>query len=295
MKNILILGKGGYIAEKIAAWLAKYPQEYHVEIVSTLNNEWKQADFSKADSVVDCAGIAHINNITEDMKPLFYSVNRDLTVDLGTYAKTNGVPHFIYLSSMNVYGDYCEHITDRNAETPTSFYGDSKLQGDKGLALLEDESFIVAHIRPPFVYGKGCKGNYNSISSIARKTPIFPTYRNRKSMIYIDNLCEFVRLCIDNKTGGILTPQNKELVSTTDLVRAICNARDRHIWFTKLFNWAIPLGCRMTRMVRRAFADDCYDIRLSDYFEWKYCVVDFTTSIYLTESSFINIEQEGAN
>lgn len=286
MRNILILGRGGYIAESIFAWLAQYPNKYSVKIVSTLNQEWKQADFNKAEVVVDCAGIAHINNITEDMKPLFYSVNRDLTVELGAYAKQHGVEHFIYFSSMNVYGDYCEHITDRNAEAPTSFYGDSKLQGDRGLKMLENENFIVGHIRPPFVYGRGCKGNYNLISSIAKKIPVFPAYQNRKSMIYIDNLCEFVRLCIDEKMGGILTPQNKELVSTSDLVRAIRNAHRKSTWFTKLFNWLIPTGVRTFSLFRRAFANDYYDMGLSDYFDWKYCVVDFIESIRATEETY---------
>lgn len=223
MINILILGQGSYIGEKIKIWLERFPNSYHVEIVSTLNDEWKIANFDKADVVIDCAGIAHINNISEDMRSLFYSVNRDLTIELGTYAKKKGVNYFIYFSSMNVYGDYCNNVTDRSAERPASFYGDSKLQGDIGLRKLEDSTFTVAHLRPPFVYGKGCKGNYNTISKIAKNTPIFPDYKNHKSMIYIDNLCEFVRLCIDNRIGGILTPQNKELVSTADLVREIGN------------------------------------------------------------------------
>ncbi len=285
MKNILILGKGGYIAEQLHSWLSRYPEKYDVEIASTLNSEWKQADFSKAEVVVNCAGIAHINNITEDMKPLFYAVNCNLAIEMAKHAKSCGVNYFIQFSSMNVYGDCCECVTDRNAEAPTSFYGDSKLQGDKGLEELKDETFIVAHLRPPFVYGKGCKGNYNTISSIAQKTPIFPTYKNRKSMIYIDNLCEFVRLCVDEKVSGILTPQNKELVSTADLVREICAVHGKRIWFTKLFNWVIPFGVRVVNSARKAFTDDCYDINLSDYFGWEYCVVDFKNSIKTTEKT----------
>lgn len=264
-------------------WLGKYPTQYETSIVSTLNYDWKKKDFSKYDTVVDFAGIAHINNITPDMEGLFYSVNRDLTIEIGKYAKEHGVKHLIYFSSMNVYGDYCDNIKDRTSVNPTSFYGDSKLQGDLGLEKLEDENFKVAHLRPPFVYGKGCSGNYNSISKIAKKTPIFPDFKNKKSMIYIDNLCEFVRLVIDNETDGYLTPQNKELVSTADLVREIAINYGKKIWFTRLFNWIIPIGNKVTRLVRRAFANDCYVIELSDYFDWKYCVVSFEESIKRTE------------
>ena len=58
------------------------------------------------DIVVDFAGVAHINHIKKNMKELFYSVNRDLTIELGQHAKDNSVNYFIYFSSMNVYGDY---------------------------------------------------------------------------------------------------------------------------------------------------------------------------------------------
>lgn len=283
MKRILILGAKSYLGENLFRWLGKYPIQYEISIVSTLNYEWKKADFSKYDTVVDFAGIAHINNITPDMESLFYSVNRDLTIEIGKYAKAHGVKHFIFFSSMNVYGDYCDNIKDRTAVNPSSFYGDSKLQGDLGLEKLEDQNFKVAHLRPPFVYGKGCSGNYNSVSKIAKKTPIFPNFKNKKSMIYIDNLCEFVRLVIDNETSGYLTPQNKELVSTADLVREIAKVSDHKVWFTKLFNWCIPIGNKITRQIRRAFADDCYIQELSNYFDWKYCVVGFEESIKKTE------------
>ena len=284
MKRILIIGKNSYIGKSLKHWLEQYQDKYKVDVVSSRNGSWMEADFSKYEIVIDVAGIAHINNITEDMKELFYSVNRDLSIEIATWAKEHGVKHFIIFSSMNVYGDYCDSITDRNAENPTSFYGDSKLQGDIGIRkLLEDKDFIVSYVRPPFVYGKGCSGNYNTISKIAKKTPIFPTYKNKKSMIYIDNLCEFVRLVIDERLGGILTPQNRELVSTADLVREIAKANGKKIWFTGLFNWMIGATCKFIKVVRRAFANDCYVLELSDHFEFKYSKVIFKESIERTE------------
>lgn len=284
MKRLLIVGKDSYMGESLFRWLRQYPEQYKVDIVNPKSGEWKNYDFSQVETVVNFAGIAHINNITEDMRQLFYSVNRDLAIEIATWAKAHGVSHYIIFSSMNVYGDYVNNLTDRTVEQPTSFYGDSKLQGDIGIKKLEDDSFSVSYVRPPFVYGKGCKGNYNSISRIAKKTPIFPSYRNKKSMIYIDNLCEFTRMVIDEKLGGVLTPQNKEIVSTVDLVRAIALNSGRKIWFTGMFDWAIGLGCRMTRFVRRAFADDCYAPELSNYWENKYCVVSFEESIRRTEA-----------
>ena len=283
MKNILIIGKDSYVGESFKKWIEGYPEKYTVDIVASKNEAWKAVDFSHYETVVDFAGIAHINNITEDMRDLFYSVNRDLSIEIASWAKKHGVKHFIIFSSMNVYGDYVDNLSDRNAEKPTSFYGDSKLQGDIGIRKLEDDNFIVSYVRPPFVYGKGCKGNYNTISRIAQKTPVFPTYKNKKSMIYIDNLNEFIRMVVDEQFGGVLTPQNKELVSTYDLVREIANCHGRNILFTGLFNWAVKPACKATRIVRRAFADDCYVPEISNYWDYRYCVVSFSESIQRTE------------
>lgn len=284
MQDILIIGKGSYIGESLKKWLEAYPEDYHVEIVSSMEGAWKKADFRKFDTAIDFAGIAHINNIKEEMKAQFYKVNRDLSIEIAAWAKQHGVSYFIFFSSMNVYGDYCDNITDRSKTNPTSFYGDSKLQGDLGIQKLADDKFRVAILRPPFVYGKGCTGNYNGVSRIAKRTPIFPDYKNRKSMIYISNLCEFIRLIIEDRAAGVFTPQNKELVSTADLVREIAKCNGKHIWFLRIFNWIIKPAVKRTRTFRRAFADDCYDLSLSDYYGFKYCLVDFEESIRITEN-----------
>lgn len=175
MRNVLIIGKNSYIGRNVYNWLSNFPETYSFNLISVRDDGWKYLDFSKYDTVINFAGLAHINDVTSDMKELFYSVNRDLVIELGKKSKEQGVKHFIHFSSMNVYGDYCNNISDRTAVNPTSFYGDSKLQGDLGLEKLEDDNFVVAYIRPPFVYGKGCSGNYNSISKIAKKTPFFQT------------------------------------------------------------------------------------------------------------------------
>ena len=103
-------------------------------------------------------------------------------------------------------------------------------------------------------------------------------------MIYIDNLCEFVRLVIDTEYSGDLTPQNKELISTSELVQEIAHISNKKIWNTRIFNWCIILGNKISKRVRRAFANDCYALNLSDYFNFSYCVVDFKESIKRTES-----------
>lgn len=283
MKRILILGKRSYLGKSLWNWLNQFPEKYQTKIVSTKEYEWKKTDFSAFDTVVDFAGIAHLNHTTEDMRELFYAINRDLTVEMGKYAKEHGIRQFVYFSSMNVYGDYCNGISDKERVDPGNFYGDSKLQGDIGLHQLEAETFKVASIRPPFVYGKGCTGNYNTISKIAKRTPFFPDYRNKKSMIYIDNLCEFVRMVIDRELSGIFTPQNRELVSTSDLVREIAKQNGRRIAFTGILNKPVFWGTKINRNFRKAFSNDYYTLKISDDFDFQYCVVGFEESVKRTE------------
>jgi len=283
MKKVLILGKGSYLGEQFQTWLNLYPEEYYVRMIGTKDGEWKKEEFAKYDCVVNFSGLAHIKNITPDMEEAFYSVNRDLAIEMGKWAKKCGVKHFVHLSSMNVYGDANNNIIDRNQTAPTSFYGDSKLQGEIGLQQLATEGFVVSCVRPPFVYGSGCKGNYNLVRKLALKLPIFPTYKNKKSMIYVDNLSEFIRLTIDARAGGTFTPQNKELVSTAELVKEISRANGHKILFVGVFDWLMPLAKKISGMARKAFGDDCYCEELSGYYEWKYCVVNFKDSIELTE------------
>ena len=283
MERILIIGKRSYVGVSLKTWLEKFPANYKVAIVSSKNYEWKKAFSEKFDVVIDLAGVAHINNIKDNMKDVFYSVNRDLSIEIAKWSKDHGIHHFIFFSSMNVYGDYCGTITDIEKTCPSGFYGDSKLQGDIGIRNLEDSEFLVSVLRPPFIYGKQCTGNYNIISSIAKKVPIFPLLRNKKSMIYIDNLCEFVRLIIDNKERGIFIPQNRELVSTVDLVREIARVNGKRVCFTGAFNWLLRPASKKIRMLKKAFADDSCDLKISSYYNYDYCIVNFPDSIFLTE------------
>ena len=55
-------------------------------------------------------------------------------------------------------------------------------------------------------------------------------------MIYIDNLCEFVRLLIDNGSRGLFFPQNDEYVNTSEMVKLIAEVHGKKIILTKLFN-----------------------------------------------------------
>ena len=260
MKKILITGENSYIGTSVENWLLKEPDKYKVDTVDMIDGSWKNKDFSKYDVVFHVAGIAHISTDSK-LEELYYKVNRDLAIDTAMKAKTEGVKQFIFMSSINVYGDGRKNsrVIDRNTiPAPSSVYGKSKLQAEKGIKKFEDEGFKVAVLRPPFIYGKGCKGNYQKLSKAARRLPIFPDINNERSMLHIDNLCEFIRLIINNEESGLFFPQNTEYVKTSEMVRLIAEVHGKKIRLTKLFNPILRMMYKIN-YINKIFGSLAYD------------------------------------
>ena len=240
--RILITGAHSYVGEQVEQYLEEYNQKlypdypaskrYVIDTVSLFGEEWKKKDFSCYDVVFHVAGIAHgsVSEKTEQGKRQYFAVNRDLAYHVAQKAKEDGVKQFIFMSTMAVYaGNREEVITEETIPMPVTAYGESKLQAEWLISGLEDRDFSVAILRPPMIYGKGCKGNYNALVKIAKISPIFPKINNQRSMLYIGNLCEFIRLLIEDTAGGIFFPQNKEYVNTSDMVKEIGKAYQKKV------------------------------------------------------------------
>lgn len=256
MKKVLITGAKSYIGDSVKEYLLSNKDQYDVDIKDTLGWEPKASDFKDVDVVFNVAGIAHIKE-TKENRHLYFDINRDLIIKIATAAKEAGVNQFILLSSMSVYGLLVGHITKQTPVNPINAYGKSKAEADEAIFNLEDEHFKFACLRPPMVYGKGCKGNYQSLRRFALKSPIFPNYPNQRSMIYIGNLCEFIKLCIDYEKRGIFFPQNIEYVNSSDMVKKIASSNNKNIKLTKAFNWAIKLFG--ISIVKKVFGDLIYE------------------------------------
>jgi len=284
MKRILITGKNSYVGNSLAEWLAQYPEGYEVHKISVRDDEWKSHDFSKYDSIVHVAGIAHVSRDPK-MEELYYKVNRDLTYEVAKKAKEEKVKQFIFMSSIIVYGRKSTATGMITADTkPISdnFYGRSKLEAEEKIQDLQDNDFHIAILRPPMIYGKDSKGNYPKLAKLARITPIFPDFPNKRSMLHIDNLSEFLRLVIDNKEHGLFFPQNKEYVRTSEMVRLIAEVHGKKIYLTKLFNFTLSLLQYKVELVNKVFGNLVYEQSLSRYVE-DYCINDLKKSIELTE------------
>lgn len=286
MKRVLITGKGSYIGTHFKEYLNKEPDNYYVEELDMIDGTWKDFDFSKFDVVYHVAGLAH-STPDESQRNLYYKVNTDLTYEVAKKAKDSGVKQFIFMSSIIVYGSgkigEDRIITKETPLTPDNFYGDSKKQAEIKIRLLEDKEFKIVILRPPMIYGPNSKGNYPLLAKFAKKTPIFPTLKNKRSMLFLGNLLEFVKLMIDNEETGIFLPQNKEYVSSYDLVREIAKINNHKIIFIGVFNPILKLLNKQT-YVNKVFGNLTIDKNLSAY-KQDYNRYLFVESIKLTEVS----------
>lgn len=289
MKRVLITGAGSYIGTKVQHWLEQSPDMFEVEAIDTIDNHWKQADFSKYDVVYNVAGIAHVK-AAKGEGPLYYAINKDMVIEIAKAAKAAGVKQFIHMSSMIVYKEVKtlegKQIHKDTKPAPNGFYGDSKLQGELGIQALADDSFKVCIMRPPMIYGPGCRGNFPRLVWLATKTPIFPAWHNKRSMLYIDNLCEFVKQLIINEVDGIVYPQNAEYADTVEIIRYYSKANGKKVWITKLFNPLIWLFGDHVRALGKMFSNSTYDMEMSKY-PFDYHVVSL-------EDSFKGIEAKNS-
>ncbi len=273
MKKILITGANSYIGTSFEKYIKEnFSENYSVDTIDMIDGSWRDKDFSGYDSVFHVAGIAHSDNgkISAEKEKLYYAVNTDLTVETAKKAKADGVNQFIFMSSAIVYGDSApigktKRITKDTPVSPANCYGDSKVQAENGLNDLSDENFNVVILRPPMIYGKGSKGNYPLLAKIASLTPVFPYVENERSMLYIENLCEFVRLMVENEEHGTFWPQNAEYSNTSELVKMIAEAHGKKVHLIKGFGWALKIMSKITGLVNKAFGSLSYDMELSKY------------------------------
>ncbi len=290
MKRVLITGADSYIGTSVETYLNSFENQYEIDTIDMLDLSWREKSFSGYDTVFHVAGIAHADTgkVSVETKKLYYDINTNLTIETAQKAKDDGVKQFIFMSSAIVYGDSApigksKVITSQTKVSPANFYGDSKVQAENGIIPLNDDNFKVVVLRPPMIYGKNSKGNYPVLSKFARKLPFFPFVKNQRSMLYVENLAEFVRLIIENEESGIFNPQNNEYSNTTQLVKMIAQVHGKKIVVIHGFSWALKLLSHLTGLVNKAFGSMCYDKSISEY-KLDYCICSLQESIERTES-----------
>lgn len=275
MKRILITGANSYIGTSFEKYIVdNSPDAYAVSTLDMIGENWRKANFAEYDCIFHVAGIAHQKE-TKENAHLYYEVNRDLAIEVAKKAKAEGVGQFIFLSTMSVYGKETGVITKGTKPSPKSNYGRAKLEAEEGISPLNDEGFKVCILRPPMVYGKDCKGNFVKIKKLVERLPFFPYVKNQRSLIYIDNLSSFVKICIDNELEGLYFPQNDQYVSTLELAQEIGDALNKKVRFEYISGLGVVVLRLFYPLAKKAFGTLIYDVDE----DIKYCVVGKAESI----------------
>ncbi len=294
MKRVLITGANSYIGVSFEQYAKDhYADDLRIDTVDMIDGSWREKDFSSFDIVFHVAGLAHadVGKVDEATKNKYYAINTYLAIETAKKAKEEGVKQFVFMSSAIIYGDSAglgktKRITCDTEPMPSNFYGDSKWRADKGIRELENEQFMVTVLRPPMIYGKGSKGNYPVLASMAKKLPFFPDVPNERSMLYIENLCEFLCQVMIGERRGIYWPQNAEYSKTSELVRQIARVSKHRMFVSKAFNWLVFLATlipgKTKGMADKAFGNFSYDQSMSEY-DFDYQIVSLIQSIERTE------------
>ena len=285
MKKVMLVGVGGYIGGKFTEYINKTYPDWQIDAVDSMNGIWKGADFHGFDAVYNVSGLAHAN-ARQGSEEQYYAVNGQLPIDVAKKAKEEGVPLFVQMSSQIVYGDMSglgeeKLITAETIPSEPTIYGKSKMMAERGLQELVDDTFQVAIMRPPLIYSEFARDNFPRLVNFAKKMPIFPKLENKQSMVYVDNLCELIKLIIENNKGGIYYPQQECYIETSKMVADIAKAVGNKMWQTRIFNPALRLFSKFEKFsfIHKAFGSIAYDMSMSNHFDGKYRVVSYEESI----------------
>jgi len=251
MKNIVCTGSSGFIG---SYFTSKYSNKYAIASFSFLHDTLEDLSLNTTNVVVHLSALVHqMDGASEDE---YERVNVIQTLELAKKAKASGVQQFVFMSSVKVYGEESSNVyTEHTPLHPQDAYGASKRKAELELLKLEDENFRVSIIRTPIVYGYGVKANIKSLVSLVSKVPILPFggITNRRSMVYIGNLCHLIEVIIDKNASGIYLAADDKPLSTTELIESIAEALD-----TKIYLLQIPFFPQLLKLFKPSFYQRLY-------------------------------------
>ena len=267
MKKILIVGANSYIGNAFEKYIMNKctdhevihsKEEIIIEKVQASNGDWKYVNYEQYNVVIILAAIVHQKE-KSGMEELYRQVNYDMPIEIAAKAKSAGVKQLIFMSTAAVYSSTVTHITKDTVPNPDTLYGKSKLETEYKLKEMDTEKFRVAIIRPPMVYGEGCKGNYTRLVKLATFNPIYPKIHNKRSMISIDRICHYMEEIIRNGSSGTFLPQDEEYADTMMTIKRIRMAQGKRTFLVPGTAWLVKLAMKRVGAVRKMFGDWYYE------------------------------------
>ncbi|GBD72068.1 putative UDP-sugar epimerase [Tetragenococcus halophilus subsp. halophilus] len=287
MKRILITGKNSYIGQTFINWVKANNVDYKIDTIDLKDPDWRKQDFSIYDCLIHLAAIVHKKGQEDD---IYYRINRDLAVEIAQKAKSEGVKQFIFFSTMSVFGMNQGVINKETKLLPKTSYGKSKLEAEKEIRKLENEKFLVSILRPPMIYGPNASGNYSRLSKLAKKLNIFPKINNQRSMLFILNLHQFLKIIIDNQLSGTFYPKNSQHINTSQLVYEIAKAHNKSMHLISMGETIPQFLIKYSAVFSKIFGTLIYDENLlgspnTEYkgLKFEYNYYDFKNSIAISE------------
>lgn len=263
MIKVLLIGSNSYIAKSFEDYCKDNRNDLEICKVSASNSEWVKKSFNGYDVVVMLAAIVHCKE-KKYMENLYTEVNCELPIAVAEKAKKSGVKQFLFFSTAAVYGSAVTRITKNTKPLPESLYGRSKYEAELQLKLLDDEEFYVAIVRPPKVYGAGCKGNFVHLNYIANHMMLFPKIRNKQSWIQIDRLCEDMIGIIESRKKGVFLPQDETYFYISEYVVQLRAQLGKRTILVPGFNWIIRSLMKRISTLKKIFGDFYYDDTCGD-------------------------------
>ena len=281
--RILIVGKNSYVGKSVYDYFLKTHPDVTTDVISSRNHEWEKVSFHNYDAVYNVAGLCHADS-KHGTPEMYREINTDLPIQIAKKAKKEHVKLFIQMSSTIIYGNMSligeeKYIDEYTPPTPINVYGESKLNAEKGLLELEDETFGIVILRCPLIYGENARDNFPRLVKFAKTMPLFPNIENKQSMIYVDNLAELIHLITKTNKRGIYMPQDEDYICTSKLVKDIATASGRNLFLTRVFNPIIRLFSKKIYFFNKVFGSVAYKMEISNYFQGDYRVVDYDEAI----------------
>ena len=229
--SVLVTGAHGYIG---SSFINRYYNKYAFTTFSSLEDEMQSLDLSGVKCIVHCAALVHQKKETAFER--YSEVNVKYPLDLALKAKASGVGQFIFLSTIAVYGESCQSVSETTSTNPVTPYGKSKLEAEQKLLELADEYFVVSILRAPMVYGKNAPGNMALLVRLIGKISFLPLggITNKRSFVGIDNLCYTLHRLIEKKQNGIFLASDDESIGTSELIKLLAVKMHKRIFLLQI-------------------------------------------------------------
>jgi UDP-glucose 4-epimerase len=244
--KVLVTGATGFVGTALCDRLAAYGHKVvpavrsksgwpHEVVVGNLDasTDWRPA-LTGCDAVIHLAARVHVmNDASLNPLALYRATNTEATLNLARQAAEVGVKRFVFISTIKVNGEGRDAAySETDAPAPQDAYAISKWEAEQGLMRIARESGLeVVILRPPLVYGPGVKANFLRLMQLVQRGWPLPlgAIRNRRSLLYLGNFVDAIRLCVEHPTaaGQTFLLDDGQPVSTPELIRALARAMGR--------------------------------------------------------------------